>query len=303
MSLKLNEWVLAARLKTIPLSISGIAIGSFSAYYEDFFNIKIFILTVCTTISYQILSNLANDFGDGIRGTDLKRVGPSRAFQTGKINPNEMKKGIVIFALLSLSLTICLVFLAFRQNTYYILLFLTTGIAAIAAAIKYTMGKNPYGYYGMGDFFVFIFFGVVSVIGSNFLYTKSIDLKLFFPAISVGLMSVGVLNLNNIRDIENDKKCGKNTIAVKLGLMNSKLYHYLLMINSIICIVIFHFKLENSSYFLLIVNSVIIALISLHCYQVSKAINPKDFNALLKPLVLKTFVYSLLISLFFFKYH
>ena len=302
MFLKLGEWILAARLKTIPLSICGVLIGSFSAYSNNSFNINIFIFALLTTISYQILSNFANDYGDGIKGTDLNRIGPKRAIQSGNISANEMKKGIVLCSILSLTLTTVLVLIAFKENIFNTILFLLIGMLAITSAIKYTVGKNAYGYYGMGDLFVLIFFGIVSVMGSNFLYTKSINPELIFPAFTIGLLSVGVLNLNNMRDVDNDKISGKNTVAVKLGFTRSKIYHYLLMSFSAIFIILFHMTLNSKSILLLVFSCLIVLLILIHCFQIYKVNTPKKFDPFLKTLVLKTFLYSILISLHFLKY-
>ena len=302
MFLKLGEWILAARLKTIPLSICGVLIGSFSAYSNNSFNINIFIFALLTTISYQILSNFANDYGDGIKGTDLNRIGPKRAIQSGNISANEMKNGIVLCSILSLTLTTVLVFIAFKENVFNTILFLLIGMLAITSAIKYTVGKNAYGYYGMGDLFVLIFFGIVSVMGSNFLYTKSINPELIFPAFTIGLLSVGVLNLNNMRDVDNDKISGKNTVAVKLGFTRSKIYHYLLMSFSVICIILFHMILNSKSILLLVFSCLIVLLILIHCFQIYKVNTPEKFDPFLKTLVLKTFLYSILISLYFLKY-
>ena len=167
--LKFNAWVSAARLRTLPLSVSGVFIGSFASYSTLNFNLLIFILAVATTISYQVLSNFANDYGDGIKGADKDRIGPERALQSGIIGPQEMKRGIITTSVISLFLTVLLVYICFSKDFFSFVMFIGLGVLAIVAAIKYTVGKNAYGYSGYGDLFVFVFFGLVSVLGSNFL--------------------------------------------------------------------------------------------------------------------------------------
>ena len=301
MLFQIREWILAARLRTIPLSISGIFIGSSAAYYKGTFDYAIFFLAILTTISYQVLSNFANDYGDGVKGTDDNRIGPKRAVQSGKIGIKKMKKGIVFTASIALCLTFVLVINSFKQDLFNLLLFVLLGILAVVSAIKYTVGKNPYGYMGFGDFFVFIFFGLVSVLGSNFLYTSSFNVFLFYPACTIGLLSVGVLNLNNMRDLDNDLKSKKNTIAVKLGVAKSKIYHFLLILSSVIVILAFQLSLNSNSFFFncLIGSNVLWLLI--HLIKIYDIQESEKFDVFLKPLALSTFFYSISISLYFLK--
>ena len=294
---KISPWIKAARLRTIPLSVSGILIGSFATYPKDLFNIFIFLLAICTTISYQVLSNFANDFGDGIRGTDKNRIGPERILQSGLISRMQMKLGIKIAAFISFVFTVTLIIVSFKNEFLNILTFLFLGILAIFSAIKYTMGKNAYGYFGFGDFFVFIFFGIVSVLGSNYLFNSELSLDLLLPSLTIGCLSVGVLNLNNMRDLENDKKSKKNTIAVKLGPDKARIYHYLLISISIVNVLIFHFKTETGSYFHHFFVIMIIIILIYHIFQVYTVSELKGFDKLLKPLVLTTFFYSIITSL------
>ena len=292
----LISWIKAARLRTLPLSVSGILVGSFAAYADGFFNLSIFLLSLCTTISYQILSNFANDFGDGIKGTDKNRIGPTRLIQSGQISKTQMILGIKISVFISFILTVILIFTSFKGNLFNIAVFFFLGILAIISAIKYTIGKNAYGYLGLGDFFVFIFFGLVSVMGSNFLYSSEIKLELIFPSLTLGFLSAAVLNLNNMRDLRNDKQSKKNTIAVKLGAQNSKIYHYILIILSIINVLLFYFNTEQNSFFNIIMVFSVIIILLYHIFQVSILSREIDFDKLLKPLVLTTFFYSLIIS-------
>ena len=301
MLFQIREWILAARLRTIPLSISGIFIGSSAAYYKGTFDYAIFFLAILTTISYQVLSNFANDYGDGVKGTDDNRIGPKRAVQSGKIGIKKMKKGIVFTASIALCLTFVLVIISFKQDLLNLLLFILLGILAVVSAIKYTVGKNPYGYMGFGDFFVFIFFGLVSVLGSNFLYTSSFNVFLFYPACTIGLLSVGVLNLNNMRDLDNDLKSKKNTIAVKLGVAKSKIYHFLLILSSVIVILAFQLSLNsNSIFFNCLIGSNVLWLL-IHLIKIYDIHESEKFDVFLKPLALSTFFYSISISLYFLK--
>ena len=213
-----KSFVKAARLRTLPLSVSGIIVGSFLATnylntsVDGFENIQvwsssIFWLAILTTIGFQVLSNFANDYGDGIKGSDKNRTGEARMVSSGAITPKQMKRAMIITTIITLIIALVLIYVAFGKDNFgYSILFFGLGIASIIAAIKYTVGNSAYGYSGFGDVFVFLFFGLVSVLGSYFLYTKTIDFLLFLPAISVGLLSTAVLNLNNLRDREEDKK-------------------------------------------------------------------------------------------------
>ena len=293
---KLLSWINTARIETIPLSISGIIIGSFYSFYLNKFDIIIFLLAILTAISYQVLSNFANDYGDGILGTDDNRIGPKRSIASGQISVSELKKGIIISVFISISLSYFLIKYSFGTNYYLILVFLLLSILSVTAAIKYTIGKTPYGYKGFGDIFVFIFFGLISVMGSSFLFIQYLEFKILFLAISLGLLCVGVLNLNNIRDIENDSKMNKRTLATRLGFKYSKFYHYLLISISIISTIIWSLDFPFSYGHLLIFISLVPLLA--HIYNVYIASNSLAFKPLLKQLALSTFLYSILIAFF-----
>jgi 1,4-dihydroxy-2-naphthoate octaprenyltransferase len=225
-------WFEAARLRTLPLSVSGILVGSSLAITNNAWDTSIFVFAIITTILLQVLSNFANDYGDGVKGTDNEnRIGPKRALQSGAISPSQMLTAIKATAFLSLVAAFLLIYSAFaKEELLYISIFMILGILAIAAAIKYTMGSNAYGYRGLGDVFVFVFFGLVSVCGSYFLFTKSIESIIFLPAISIGLLSTAVLNLNNMRDHDSDTLANKITIVVKMGVAHAKTYHFALII-------------------------------------------------------------------------
>ncbi|MFN2396069.1 MAG: 1,4-dihydroxy-2-naphthoate polyprenyltransferase [Bacteroidales bacterium] len=231
-----KAWIEAARLKTLPLAVSSPLMGSFLAWSEGSFHWNIFILATITTLLLQILSNLANDYGDFTSGADNEeRVGPRRLVQSGLISPAQMKKGIIINIILALISGLLLIwFGAGGKDTFIILVFLVLGIAAIVAAIKYTVGKNPYGYRGLGDLSVFLFFGLIGVLGTHFLHTGTFNPWHALPATAIGLLSAGVLNLNNLRDYESDKKAHKRTLVVWLGNQRAKYYHLSLIVISAI---------------------------------------------------------------------
>ena len=293
----INKWLSAARLRKLPLSLSGIILASFLAASDGFFNWKIFIFAMLTTVGFQVISNFANDYGDGVKGTDNDdRVGPERALQSGDITPKQMKNAIKITSFFTLIVAIILIYLSFgKENFLYSLLFFVLGLLSIIAAIKYTVGKNAYGYYGLGDIFVFLFFGLLSVCGTYFLFTKTLDFTNFLPAFSVGLLSIGVLNLNNMRDYNSDKKSNKKTLVVKNGLKFSKYYHYFLLFAAFLFSVIFvviHFT--SYKQFLFIFAFIPIFL---HFKTVYQNKDPVTLDPELKKLALSTFLYSILFGL------
>ncbi len=285
------------RLRTLPLSLSGIVVGSFLAYSNDFFNISILILSILTTVGFQVISNFANDYGDGVKGTDNEdRIGPVRALQSGAISPKQMLNAIKITGMVTLLIALLLIYVSFgKENIFYSVLFFLLGIGSIAAAVKYTVGKNAYGYAGFGDIFVFLFFGLLSVCGSYFLYVHSLDYTIFFPAFSVGLLSVGVLNLNNMRDRESDAKAGKNTLIVKIGAKSAKYYHYYILIAAFLfalLYVIIHYQSPWQFIFVLAFIPVF-----KHLFTVYKNKNAKELDPELKKLALSTFLFSVLFGL------
>ena len=294
---KTKAWFQAARLRTLPLSISGIIVGTAVAAHHGKFNPLIFLGAIITTIGLQVLSNFANDYGDGVKGTDNEdRIGPARALQTGAITPKAMKQGIIITTIITFLAALVLIYTAFKDTNFgYTLLFIGLGIASIAAAIKYTVGKSAYGYRGMGDIFVFLFFGLLSVMGSYFLYTKSLFMPLWFPAISIGLLSTGVLNLNNMRDRESDKKAGKNTIVVSMGAIKAKKYHKALLVIAMICMLIYTVLTEPKMSHWIYVAC--FAPIIKHMRFVDENKEPVLLDPELKKLALTTFSLSLLFSL------
>lgn len=294
---KFNSWVGAARLRTLPLSVSGILVGTTIAIQQGFFDISIFSLALGTTLGLQVLSNFANDYGDGVKGTDNEdRIGPQRAIQSGLISQREMLQGILITAIVTLFMAILLIYAAFgKENLFYAVIFFFLGVAAIIAAIKYTVGKSAYGYRGMGDIFVFIFFGLVAVYGTYFLYSHQIDWSVFLPACAIGFLSAGVLNLNNMRDLLSDEKSGKITLAVKMGQEKSKKYHYWLIIGAIGCLLVYSvWNLESIDDFLYIPAMIPLLL---HLKRVDANESPVLLDPELKKLALTTFAISILFGL------
>ena len=265
--------------------------------YKTFFETGIFWLAMATTLGLQILSNFANDYGDGVKGTDNEdRVGPKRALQSGTISKKEMYRGIVLTALIALGFAITLIYVSFgKENFIYSVFFFVLGIAAIAAAIKYTMGSSAYGYRGLGDLFVFIFFGLVSVIGCYFLFTKNLNFLVFLPAITIGLLSATVLNLNNMRDYHGDKKAGKNTLVVKLGIDRARVYHFSLLILAMLSMLVYLNITYRNPLQLLFLIAFIPLLV--HIRKVAKTTNTELLDPELKKVALSTFLLSILFSL------
>ena len=293
----MKHWVEAARVRTLPLSVSGIIVGSFYAMSQGIFNWNIVIFALLTTLGLQILSNFANDYGDGVKGTDNEdRVGPKRAIQSGVISPAEMKRAIVITSLITLLFAVLLIYFAFKgKYLVFSLIFLVLGILAIASAIRYTVGKGAYGYRGYGDVFVFVFFGMVSTFGVYFMFSKTLDLLLLLPATSIGFLSVGVLNLNNMRDEESDRKAGKNTIVVKNGGTWAKKYHFFLVISAMILVLIFAFL--NDFHFDQYIFVVAYFPMISHLITVYKNKTPRLLDPELKKLAISTFLLAVLLAL------
>lgn len=291
------EIIKAARLRTLPLSVSGIIVGSFIAASEGYFNTTICVLALLTTIGFQVISNFANDYGDGVKGTDNNnRVGPQRAIQSGKISPKQLLKVIKVSIVITLLVAILLIYISFGKDDFLNLsIFFILGIASIVAAIKYTVGKKAYGYSGLGDVFVFLFFGLLSVCGSYYLFTKQFNLTTLLPAFTVGLLSIGVLNLNNLRDRESDIKSGKNTLVVKIGIEFAKYYHYYILIASFLFALLYTMIHYKSSYQFIFVLSYI--PIVKHFMVVYKNTNPELLDPELKKLAISTFIFSILFGL------
>jgi 1,4-dihydroxy-2-naphthoate octaprenyltransferase len=298
----MKHWIEAARLRTLPLSVSGIILGTFYAMSQGIFNWKIFIFAIATTLGLQILSNFANDYGDGIKGTDNEdRVGPKRAIQSGTITPQAMKRAMVLTSVLTFVSALLLIYSSFKEDyLLYSLIFLVLGILAIASAIRYTVGNSAYGYRGYGDVFVFVFFGLVSTFGVYFMFSKELDWLLLLPATAIGFLSVGVLNLNNMRDEASDRKAGKNTIVVKMGGAKAKKYHYFLIVSAMFLILLFSYvnDIRTDGIFNFDQYLFLVAYIPLikHIKTVYENKEPRLLDPELKKVALTTFFVTLLLS-------
>ncbi|SEM83993.1 1,4-dihydroxy-2-naphthoate octaprenyltransferase [Chryseobacterium taichungense] len=303
----MTDWIKAARLRTLPLSLSGIIMGAFIAKWRLYgeggtWDWRIFALALLVTLLYQILSNYANDYGDGVKGTDAKRAteAESRAVASGRITAKQMKNAVIIFSILSFVATVALLYVAFipdYMNEFYI--FIGLGVASILAAIGYTVGKKPYGYMGLGDVFVFIFFGLVSVCGSYFLFTKSFSWDILLPGTAIGMMSMAVLNLNNMRDIESDKLSGKNSFALRIGFKNAMIYEMILLQLPLILILMFlavngFFQTQN--YYVFIVMILMLPLMKIR-RKIMTVKNPRELDPFLKQVGIMTFMMAVLTAL------
>ena len=237
----MKKWIHAFRLRTLPLALSNTIIGSCLAASDDGFRWSVFGLAALTTVLLQIMSNMANDYGDFVNGKDTaERIGPKRMVQSGEITPKIMLRGIIVIGILCVISGFALILIGTAgMDITNLLIFGVLGLAAIAAAIKYTVGKNPYGYRGLGDIFVFIFFGLVGVIGTYFLHTQSFRWDILLPASAIGFLSTGVLNMNNMRDYEADKNAGKTTIVVAMGVKKAAYYHLFLVAGAVLLAVIY----------------------------------------------------------------
>ncbi len=292
---KTAAWFSAMRLRTLPLALASTLTGAFLAMEQHEINGLVLLFTALTTIFLQVNSNLANDYGDFSHGTDNEeRVGPQRAMQSGVITEPEMRMAIVLASSLSL---ISGVFLLLVSPLAWItrgVLFIF-GVAAIYASIKYTAGKNPYGYRGLGDVSVMAFFGILGVLGSYLCQTESLDLTVLLAAISIGAFSTGVLNINNTRDLENDQKSGKITLAVKLGPQKARFYHLTLIAigcGSFLVYALMHFEWGWSWLFLLS-----FPLFSLNAFKVFTTKKSVDLDPYLKQLAITTFLFAIMLGL------
>lgn len=288
-----SDWIGALRLRTLPLSISGILVGSFVAVFQGYWNPIIFTLALSTTLLFQILSNLANDLGDSLKGADnSERVGPMRAVQSGSISKDAMKSAVIFTSILSFVSAGLLIYFGTKNlSSTSVYIYIGLAIASVFAAITYTIGKKAYGYSGLGDLFVFIFFGLVSVIGVYPLFSDTISWILILPAITIGFLSTAVLNLNNLRDRENDEKVGKRTLVVKLGASNAKKYHYFLIITAFTSWIVFLVLTQN---WLGFISLIPIILFIKHLLFVAKNTVPRELDSQLKIVALGTFFISIL---------
>lgn len=305
----IKNWIAAARLRTLPLSLSGIIMGSFVARWKllhtnlapQDWDWKLFALAILVTLLYQILSNFANDYGDAVKGTDEHRhqKAEQRAVASGKISLKQMKNAVILMAILSFLATVTLLYVAFIphfMNEFYI--FIGLGVACILAAIGYTIGKKPYGYLGLGDIMVFLFFGLVSVGGSFFLFTKTFSWDILLPASAIGMMSAAVLNLNNMRDIETDKLTGKHSFALQIGYKKAMIYQMILLNIPLILILIFlglNNFFQTKNYYPFIVMILMFPMAALR-RRILQTKTPEKLDPFLKQVGILTLMMSVLLA-------
>jgi len=284
----MKHWIKAFRLRTLPLAFSCIIVGCGLAFADGCFSLPLAILLLTTTLFLQVLSNLANDYGDFVKGTDNEdRVGPERALQSGNISKPQMIKAIWIVSILCAASGSLLIYWGTKGLSFYgFMLFVLLGLLSIGAAIKYSVGKNAYGYAAMGDVAVFLFFGWVGVLGSYYLQAHSFHWMLLLPATSIGLLSAAVLNINNMRDHVEDNKSGKKTLVTLFGLKTAKQYHLLLNICAIMAMVLYDSELN-------IMLSVGILLFVAPAIKIAYSNDHEKFDPFLKIQALGTFAYSL----------
>ena len=285
---KNQAWIKALRLRTLPLSLSGIVLGSGIAKFNGFWDWNIFVFAMITTILFQIVSNLANDLGDSMKGTDNEhRVGPMRSVQSGLISQKEMSIAVAVTSFLSFIAASALIFFGTKGLPFGMLWFYGgLAVSCILAAITYTVGKKAYGYNGLGDIMVFLFFGCVSVMGVYPLFAKSIDLLLILPASCIGLLSAAVLNLNNMRDRVNDAKSNKRTLVVLMGPNLAKLYHVILILGALACQTVYLLETKHEPALIGLLPGIVLIL---HVRKVMRTTDPKNFDSELKKVALSTF--------------
>jgi 1,4-dihydroxy-2-naphthoate octaprenyltransferase len=291
----LKDWIQAFRLRTLPLALACIGMGGIIAYVENGFQSTIFLLTLLTAFLLQILSNIANDYGDSMNGADsVDRVGPSRAVQTGKISAEAMKRAMILFAVLSFASGLGLLYLSIASQQEFFI-FLGLGIVCVIAAITYTVGDNPYGYAGLGDISVLLFFGLVSVAGTYYLQMHSLGWNIMLPSIACGSFAVGVLNVNNIRDIESDKKAGKYSIPVRLGRENAVYYHWFLLAVGWLAAILYVANTYTSYWQWLFVITLPLFLINAKAVRTKK--DPKELDPYLKQMAISTLVFVIVFGI------
>lgn len=289
----MKKWLEAFRLRTLPLALASIGMGAFLAASSGFFDWSIFGLCALTTVFLQVLSNLANDYGDSIHGADsADRTGPQRAVQSGAISQKAMLAAIIIFSVLSLAAGIGLILQAFGGIGKSFWYFLVLGGLSILAAITYTAGRKPYGYAGLGDISVLIFFGFVAVLGSAYLYEQKLEWTYILPALSVGLFSVGVLNVNNIRDIASDQKAGKKSIPVRLGRTAAVKYHLFIISSGLISAAVYNLLMHQSVLQWLFVLTIPLFIQNMKAVKMKEA--SQEIDPYLKQLALSTLLFVLL---------
>ena len=289
-----KSWLKAARLRTLPLALSGIIMGCGLAWYYSAINTMVSLLAIVTATLIQVFSNFANDYGDSQKGTDNEnRVGPTRTIQSGEISQKEMKKGMLFIGALSFISGIWLVYFGtWSQSRLAFFIFIGLGILSLVAAYFYTAGKKSYGYIGLGDIAVFLFFGLLPVVGVFYLNTGSLNAEVFLPAICLGLFSTGVLNLNNMRDMENDQQSGKITIPVRLSESKSRIYHSSIIILGWLAAIGFTLFQNHSSWQLIYL--ITLPFFAFDLFRINKIRVEQELDPFLKRLALSTLAFTFL---------
>lgn len=288
-----RAWLESLRLRTLPLAFASIINGSALAYWLGHLSLNVALLTLLTTGLLQILSNLANDYGDALKGSDTPdRIGPLRGMQKGAISVTQMRSALVLTVALTILSGVALIVLA-CENLHDILGFLGLGALAIVAAIAYTVGKKPYGYLGLGDISVIIFFGLLGVIGSQYLQSHNFSAIVILPAFACGLLAAAVLNVNNMRDIETDRQNGKYTLAVRLGAVNARRYHVLLLAGGLLCFALFALFGSRSP------GSWLFLLASPLLYKQARYVLHETSSLAMRPMLEKTVKAALLTNILF----
>ncbi len=294
---KLKAWIRASRLRTLPLAFSCSLMGSFAAWHDGAFSPAVFWMALITTLFLQVLSNLANDYGDSVNGADnILRVGPARTVQSGAISREEMKSAVILTSILAFMSGIILIGagIGFSFSPGW-LAFLGLGLLALAAAITYTAGSKPYGYVGLGDLFVFLFFGLTGVMGTYFLHTQTLNADILLPATAVGFLSTAVLNLNNMRDVQGDALSGKNTLVVKFGSKTAAWYHAFLILGALIALIVWTLlNYRHPAQFVFIITMLFFVP---HISLVFRNKVPAELDPQLKKLALTTFLTVILFGL------
>ena len=280
------------RLRTLPLSTAGIVLGIMLACAEHRVPWNVILLTVLTTISLQILSNMSNELGDWLSGVDgTGREGPKYGIEGGGLTEDEMRSCIRIMVLVCCILGLGMIRASFRtilciESESLVVL----GAAAIWAAMHYTLGNKPYGYRGLGDIFVFIFFGLVPVAGGYFVCSHMIDYSTLLPGAAIGLFSVGVLNVNNIRDMKSDEGT-RVTVPLKLGEHRARIYHTILITGGWILMIVYTILFTDG--WMPFLFCLTLPLYTKHLIGVWKR-SGRELDPMLPMLVLSTFGFSLL---------
>ena len=290
----LKPYVVAMRLRTLPQSLAGVSLGLMLAASDYVVKPSVMVFTLLTAVFLQILSNTCNELGDYLKGTDRlsDRQGPDYTLTKGLISEKEYRAMIAVYIVLSVLSGLAMIWFSFGTFfDYGPFITMLLGVAAISGAVKYTLGRHPYGYKGQGDLFVFIFFGIVSVLGSYFVATHEIRTAiLLLPAMSIGCFSTAVLNVNNIRDMECDAAT-RRTIPVRIGEKKAKVYHTCLIAAGWVCMLSFSMlRIFDRWHYLYVLSLPLFVFHLIRVWQLSgKALDPQ-----LPLLVISTFIFALL---------